>query len=103
VNEAVCHETTDMINFMKRYQLVHSLSWEKSVCSMLFESNDVEVIETLETKVSETLNDRYEVIDAWDNRNQFPASAKPLLKSEQEVYKWLAKEAKQKNAPATPK
>lgn len=58
---------------------------------MLFESNDASIVETLETKLGEKLNQRLEVVDAWDGRNQFPANAKPLFKTEQELLKWLAK------------
>jgi hypothetical protein len=82
---------------MKRYQLVHSLSWEKSVCSVLFESNDAPIIESLEEKVNSTLDDPYEIVDAWDSRNAFPANAKPLCKTEEEVRRWLATASKQKN------
>ncbi len=82
---------------MKRYQLVDSLSWQKSICSVFFESDDPSVVETLEEEVSKTLNQRLEVVDAWDNRNHFPATARPLFKTEQEIYRWLAETAKQKN------
>lgn len=81
---------------MKRFQLVHSLSWEKGICSVLFESNDAPLIESLEEKVNSTLDDRYEIVDTRDSRNHFPDSAKPLFKTEQDVYHWLAKTAKEK-------
>ena len=55
---------------MKRYQLVDSLSWEKSICSVLFESDEASVVEALETKVSQTLNQQFEVVDAWRQRFQ---------------------------------
>lgn len=82
---------------MKRYQLVDALAWEQSICSVLYESDDVAFIEKLETKLGEAMNQRLEVVDTWDRRNQFPSNAKPLFKTERDVAIWFRKhEAEQR-------
>ena len=44
------------------------------------------------------MNQRLEVIDTWDSRNQlFPANANPPFKTEEDVARWLRKhEAEQR-------
>jgi len=76
---------------MPRFKVVHSPSWEKSICSVFFESDDEEVALSQATMLSDRLKEPYEVIDSWDRANQFPNDAKPLFKTTQDITRWLAK------------
>jgi hypothetical protein len=84
---------------MKRYQLVDALAWEKSICVSFFESDDVSIAQAHVSRLSTALNQPLDVIDTWDRANQFPVSANPLFKAEQDIYNWLREhEANQKMA-----
>ena len=76
-----------------RFKVVHALSWEKSICSVLFESDDEETALSQATLLSDTLKDAYEVVDSWNLANKFPSNAKALLKTPQEVARWCRREA----------
>jgi len=76
---------------MARFKVVHSQSWQKSLCSFFFESDDEELALSQATALGDKSKEAYEVIDSRNPSNQFPAEAKPLFKTQQEVSQWLAK------------
>jgi hypothetical protein len=76
---------------VKRFQLVDALGWEKHICSVLFESDiDDERFLNIQTALSAAMNQRLEIIDTLQEPS-FPGNAKPMFKSETDVFKWLKK------------
>jgi hypothetical protein len=76
---------------MKRFQLVDALGWEKQICSVIYESDiDDERFLNIQTILSAAMNQPLDIIDTWQE-SRFPATAKPLFKTEQEVSQWLKK------------
>ncbi len=76
---------------MKRFQLVDALGWEKQICSVVFESDiDDERFLNIQAALSAAMNQPLEIIDTWREAS-FPATAKPLFRTEQEVSHWLKK------------
>ena len=81
---------------MKRYQLVDALGWEKSICTVLLESDDCSIALAQQNVLSPAMNQPLGVIDTW-TRTDFPRNVKPLFKTEQDVTEWLRKhEAEQR-------
>ena len=85
---------------MKRYQVVDSASWQQSICSVMFASNDESVALEQASRLGIAMGSALEVIDAWDASNHFP-NVKPLLATERDVSVWLQKYAAQQKAAAS--
>jgi hypothetical protein len=86
---------------MRRFQLVDALAWEKSICVPIFESDDESLALAYLPKLSTAMDQPLEVIDAWRRENHFPASASPLLRTEQEAIHWLRKHHANEQPPTS--
>ena len=85
---------------MKRYQVVDSASWQQSICSVMFASDDESVALEHASRLGVAIGSAFEVIDAWGASNHFP-NVKPLLATERDASEWLRKHAAQKKADAS--
>jgi len=84
---------------MKRFKVVQSEAWRRSIVSLMFESHDEETALQQAYLLGDALKEAYQVVDAWDPANQFPISKRALLQTPAEVATWLAKHRAATTAP----
>ena len=72
---------------MPRYVLVDALAWEVSICTVLFESNDLTLVLEQKERLSTAMSQPLGVLDSY--RTEIPASRKPMFRSVAEINDWL--------------